>query len=322
MATEKKDMSGLISPANLWGKPLPRALSRPTTVENSMSAESTHAADDQDDDAEEVVETPRRRSVRAELPDLAGPTDEELHNEESTEDEEEDDDFDEEAGDEIESDAVNDSDETAEETENGFAYAESDSDDATANLDDDDESKSKNIGAAVDPEDEADSVASPVTHTKRGPAMADTKKKSISDHVREEIDRRRKSGDSLRGVDIVTALAARKIVVSPAQVSQLLKKAGIAPKARGPRKAKEAAGAEERSRSANKATPKTAPKPAASPSRPAPARGPLLSDESFSLQLPVAQLQAAEKFVAACGSLKKAERILTLAAQLAGRTAG
>lgn len=82
--------------------------------------------------------------------------------------------------------------------------------------------------------------------------MAD-KKMSMSDHVRREIDKRKASGDSLRGVDIVNALAKRGVQVSAAQVSVLLKKAGVTGgKAGRPRRAPAATSEEETSRAASK----------------------------------------------------------------------
>lgn len=308
MATEKKkEMSGLINPANLWGKPLPRSLSRPPVDGGEETV-------DYEDDDEPVAPT-RRKNVRAEMDDdFTGPTDDDLRAEDENDDDVEDEDADESSEDEDETD-----DPRAETDDDADADDENDDDGETDELDEDEESESEEVGAAVASDD--DDVTERVTRTKKGTAMAETKKKSISDHVREEIERRQKSGDSLRGVDIVTALAARKIKVSAAQVSQLLKKAGVSAKARGKRKLKDAPVlSDERSRTAHKAKPRKAAEETATP-RSAPARGPMLSDTSFSFQLPMTQLQAAEKFVAVCGGLKKAEQILTLAAQLASRTA-
>lgn len=275
MATKKDELVGIVHPANLWGKVLPRSLSRPTKDEQ----EEKMIHDEEDDDVPLT-------DVRAELDSLDGPSDDELVDE----DEVEGDDFAPEAGDEEEFTAV----------------AEDDSE-----QEEDEESESETVGAAVAAEDDED-VAPKATRTKKGTAMADTKK-SISDHVRAEIEKRMESGDSLRGVDIVNALAARKITVSPAQVSQLLKKAGVKPKARGERKTKVAATATEgKSRITGKATPRTSGDE--KPSRVLPKRA---QKTEGGLNLPMAQLQAAEEFVTACGGLKQAERILTLAAQIA-----
>jgi hypothetical protein len=87
-----------------------------------------------------------------------------------------------------------------------------------------------------DDDDEVDSAVEPdekVSKKKRVTTPMAGKKKSMSDHVREEIERRQESGDSLRGVDIVNSLAKKGVKVSAAQVSQLLKKAGVSAKARG-----------------------------------------------------------------------------------------
>jgi hypothetical protein len=130
------------------------------------------------------------------------------------------------------------------------------------------------------------------------------KKKSMSDHVRDEISRRQESGDSLRGVDIVNALAKKGVKVSAAQVSQLLKKAGVSAKARGPKKAK--AAAEERSRAA------VSTKKAAEPPRAAPKARPVGGTD-----MPMPQLKAAKEFLAAVGdSYEEARRVLGLHEQL------
>lgn len=276
MTAKKDELAGIIHPANLWGKPLPKSLSRPT--KDAKEEKMIH-----DEEADEPV----GRNVRAELENMDEPTDDDLIDEENGDDE----DFEPETGDNATEEVV----------------AEDDSE-----QEEDEESESNEIGATVVTEDE-EVVVVTTTRTKKGPAMAETKKKSISDHVRDEIARRQESGDSLRGVDIVTALAARKITVSPAQVSQLLKKAGVAAKARGPRKVKAAAASHEaKSRIAEKATPKrTAEKATAAVGKRPAAR------ETAGMKLPMVQLQAAETFVTACGGLKQAERILTLAAQIA-----
>jgi hypothetical protein len=278
----KKSLPSTFSPVNLWGKPLPSSLAqKPKEEEAVLQYEDDN--EDIDDDALEAEMA--ADDYEEEAADEA---------EENVADGTDDDDFAPEDGDEVDSETI---------------VAESDDDD------DDDEADAAEvepIGASVvsDEDDDGD-VTAPVTKKKGFAAMANTGgKKNISDHVRDEISRRQESGDSLRGVDIVTALAAKKIAASPAMVSQLLKKAGVAQKARGPRKAKPAAAAtEERSRTAHKAAATTAKRPAA---RTVPSPAP-----SGKLRLPMAQLQAAEAFVTACGGFKQAERILTLAAQFA-----
>lgn len=274
MSAKKDELTGIVNPANLWGKPLPQSLSKPT-----RDVREKKMVHDEEDD-EPVVD------VRSELEAIDEPTDDELIDEENGV---EDEDFAPEEGD-----------------KDAILVAEDD-----AELEEDEESESEEVGAAVASEEDEE-VAVKAPRKKRETAMAETKKKSISDYVRDEIERRQESGDSLRGVDIVNALAARKVTVSPAQVSQLLKKAGVSSKARGPRKTKVAAAvpAEGRSRAAGKATAKKAEKatPAAPRQRAAAENG---------LKLPMAQLQAAEAFVTTCGGFKQAERILTLAAQIA-----
>jgi hypothetical protein len=156
--------------------------------------------------------------------------------------------------------------------------------------------------------------------------MADKKKVSLSDHIRHEIDRRKSSnGASLRGVDIVAALEKRNINVSAAQVSQLLKKAGLGGK---PRKRAAAAGetasaGSEKIRAAEKAKKRDVAPPAKPKAgRPAvtavePRAAAKLPAKTNGFKVPMVQLQAAEAFVDACGgSFKDAERILVAASQL------
>ena len=160
--------------------------------------------------------------------------------------------------------------------------------------------------------------------------MADKKKVSLSDHIRNEIEKRKASGASLRGVDIVAALEKRSISVSPAQVSQLLKKAGVAGSKRGRKPASASAPAEqnEKPRVAMKAAKKDvaeAPKqrlvlkrhPQAAPAAEVRSAPKAAKVPSTGFRVPMTQLQAAEAFVDACGgSFKNAERILTAAASL------
>jgi hypothetical protein len=124
-------------------------------------------------------------------------------------------------------------DDPAEDEDDSFDPEKGDEDDA------DDEDRGEVASDVEDDDDVPAAHENVAAKEKRVRSMPE--KKSMSDYVREEIDRRKKSGDSLRGVDIVTELAKHKIKVSPAQVSQLLKKAGVSQKAPGPRKAKLAA---------------------------------------------------------------------------------
>ncbi len=143
------------------------------------------------------------------------------------------------------------------------------------------------------------------------------KKVSLSDHVRKEIEKRHTSGASLRGKDIVEALAKRGVAVSPAQVSQLLKKAGLGGQPRGKRSEKQPVAAAPTSREANKRKPMatTAVTSRSDKPRVAPRIAP--SEVADGFRIPMAQLKAAEAFVIACdGSFEKAGRILTTAQTL------
>lgn len=281
---------GLISPTNLWAKPLPpqrhAAKKEETKGTGKMAREDDDVMDDEDidvdaelaeaDEEENLDEAEVSADVTAEFDDEE-PEDEDA---EDSEDEDEEPDYDGEDG---------------------------DVDDASQDVTEDEE---KVVTAVADDEDD-DSISSEVESH-----MAE--KMSLSDHVRAEITRRQKAGASMRGKDILESLAKRNVKVSAAQVSQLLKKAGLGGKARGrkaaaPVEANEA----EKSRAAMRAknrgetATKAAPAPQirqATKSRPAVTNG---------FKVPMDQLQAAEAFVAACGgSFQAAGRILTAAEQL------
>jgi hypothetical protein len=165
------------------------------------------------------------------------------------------------------------------------------SEDSEADDADVDDSDDDDVDSTVEPDASAPRARKARDNTKVE-EMAE--KKSLSDYVREEIAARKASGESLRGVDILNSLAKRKIKVSAAQVSQLLKKEGVSSKARGGRKpAAAVATSEERSRVANKARTTTRPTGGA--------------------DLPWDRLNAAKAFVSACGgSVDEAEDVLSM----------
>lgn len=273
-----------LDPANLWGKPDPRKSAQVQTTEKEEKDVSRIDADLKNDEIDVDA------ALAAEDGDEA-----DYENE-----------FDPEEGD----DDVGEDDvdaELEEEEEESDVVAETDADE-TAESDDD---------AVEDDEKEppAEVAKTPATSSRKR-EMTD-KKTSLSDHIRSEIARRQEAGEELRGKDIVTALASRRIKVSPAQVSQILKKEGLSSGTRG-RKPKAAVSDGERSRQALKTKPKRAePKkaPAAAPVRALPKAKSPAAANGFSVPMP--QLQAAEEFVKACGgSFDAASRILTAAQQL------
>jgi len=173
-------------------------------------------------------------------------------------------------------------------------------DDEPAAEDDDEEV----VATVADDEEDAPSTTGA---NNRNAAMSE--KKSGADHIRDEINKRKAAGDSMRGVDIVAALAKRKIEVSPAQVSQLLKKAGMGG---APRAKKTDADAKSRVAAKGKKTMQvTVPETArVLPKRPAVTTG-------KSTVLPMTQLKAAAAFLAACdGCYTTAEEILSTHKQL------
>lgn len=296
-----KDGAGTpLNPANLWGKPDPRASSVKEETVSRKIVDEEHLEDDVDLDAElDAAEEDEQ------LVDAAEETaDEEFADEDG------DTSFSPEDGDEADEseDVVE---EVAAEAD-ADAELEPDEDDDDAESVEDDAEDEENL--ATD-EAEAEPVA---TNRKRD--MAE-KKTSLSDHIRAEVRRRMESGASLRGKDIVEALARRNVKVSAAQVSQIMKKEGV-PKGKPGRRPKAAAEAEAPTRSAFQ-------RKAATPSAKAPVKGPTKSapertaaqrrpaESSRGFNVPMSQLQAAETFVEACGgTFETAERILKAAAQL------
>jgi hypothetical protein len=215
--------------------------------------------------------------------------------------------------------------------EDGLTYEPEDGDEVTAE-------ENETVVSAVDSDEVDDSDDEPeekevVGNTKesRISSMADKKKTSISDHVRAEIEKRKSAGASLRGVDIVAALEKRGVTVSPAQVSQLLKKAGLGGSKRG-RKPAATTTAEpsEKSRAAMAAKKKpaapetksrviTSKKPAVVETRIAPKA----ARATNGFNVPMDQLAAASKFIDACGgSFESAKRILNAAEQLSSAFGG
>jgi hypothetical protein len=291
----------LISPTNLWGKPLTRPPNKPAQEKvTGMRTEDDEDFTDEDEidvDAELAEEDESAEELVDETPD-------DVESEITAEAEEDD------------------AEEEGDVEDDGLAY----------DPEDGDESEEDAVVSAVDADDEEESgdtdetEVAETTPESRKRTMPEKKKMSLSDHIRHEIDRRKSSnGASLRGVDIVAALEKRGISVSPAQVSQLLKKAGVA--GTRARKTETEEQTSERSRSAMKAkknaieTPK---KPmglkrnvpvaaTVTPTRSALKAAPSASGR---FSVPVDQLKAAEAFVSACGGFEKATRILTTAAEL------
>jgi len=263
----KKATAGeLVSPANLWGKPLPRIPTGRAAAEKP-EGKGTRMHPDDDDEIDSDVDAELAEAEEVDEPELEVEEDDEDGAELETSDEPES-----EEDDDEEDDAVED----FEDEEGG--------DDSVA------DAAESSVEAAESAPRERKSRT-----TVKVDAMAE--KKTMSDHVRDEIAARKRAGESLRGVDIVAALAKRKIKVSPAQVSQLLKKAGMGGKSRAGRKAAPAPAAaggdhEERSRRANKAKNARA--------------------AAGGLDLPWSQLNAAKAFVLTCdGSVDAAMSVLT-----------
>ena len=277
---KKTEAGGFISPANLWGKPLPNLSgSKPAPANKVKDEERTKRmlADEDDDIDSDVDAELEDEAVEVDTDDLA--EDEEETEVVVAEDEEESDD-----------DAADEEEEVdGYEPEDGDVAADGEEEVATVATDSD------------------DPAPVPVTASAKKKVSNMSEKKSGADHIRDEIAKRQASGESLRGVDIVGALAKRRIEVSPAQVSQLLKKAGMGGAPRGKKLA--TAGDDSKSRVAGKAKKSHT----AEPPRVAPKARPSQSATA----LPMDQLKAASAFLAACdGCYNTAGEILSAHKQL------
>jgi hypothetical protein len=278
---------GLISPTQLWGKPL-KSVAPQKAPEEKVTGKMTYDEDVTEDEID----------VDAELANADVEEDEELHAVEATTDAD--------VSDEVED--GNPDEEEAEDDEPDYDAEEGD--DVSAESEDAVED-GEVVTAVVDNEEEGD-VEVPATTGKS--SMSD--KMSLSDHVRAEITRRQKAGESpIRGKDIVETLAKRKLKVSPAQVSQLLKKAGLGGQSRGKKAAAPAAAAAagaEKIRAAGMRA-----KKGVEPATPTVKAAAKARPTGNGFKVPMEQLKAAEAFVESCGgSFQSAERILTAAAQL------
>ena len=254
---KKTEVGGFISPANLWGKPLPNLSgSKPAPATNEQKEERTkRMLADEDDTSDSDVDAELEEDDAAAYAEAAAEEADEPEDAEDAEDADDDEEVD--------------------------GYESEEGDDA-----DDGEEVDATVAVASD-----DPAPVPVTASAKKKVSPMSEKKSGADHIRDEIAKRQAAGESLRGVDIVAALAKRRIEVSPAQVSQLLKKAGAGGAPRG--KKLVAAGDEGKSRIANKAKKPTAETPRMLP-KGRPATGAVGT-------LPMDQLKAASAFLAACG---------------------
>lgn len=295
-----------INPANLWGKPDPRKPQKePKESEQTVSRIDADEFDDEEIDVEEELET--------------AIDDDEAYAETDDYEDEDSEDIRATSAKLTESETV----EASDDYEHEFAPEEGDDDSPDAELEDDENNSADETDTVPDDltEDFHATDKTPAATSSRKSKMPKTSgsahKTSGSDHIRAEIARRQEAGEGLRGKDIVAALAARRVNVSPAAVSQILKKEGLSTGRKGRPKAAAVAG-EEPTRPAAKVKGRAGvsdKKPAAAPERKmAPKVKPAISG---SAQLPMDQLQAANAFVKACGnSFETASQILGFAEQI------
>lgn len=261
---KKTEAGEFVSPANLWGKPMPNLTGKPVSASAATEEKAKRMLAEDEDGSDSDVDAELEETTEPDSDVVSEDDNEQAYvhaaaEEDSTDDDDDDADDDDDDGDD------------AEEEE------EDDEDVADTAVD-------------VDEEDPAPVPVTAGASKKKVTNMSE--KKSGADYIRDEIAKRQEAGDSLRGVDIVSALAKRRITVSPAQVSQLLKKAGLGGAPRGKRAAV-AAGEGGKTRAAGKAK---KPHAAAEPTRAAPKA----AKPGNITGLPMDQLKAATAFLAAC----------------------
>jgi hypothetical protein len=270
MAEKKK------SPSSLWGKPLPANMQKLHTREPKMATEEYEEDFDADTATvdDELEDSPVAEVAEDDIDDAEA-------NEQAY----------------AESAAAEENDEPEDDDEEDAYTSEAGDDDDVSIVDDAVEAESEEPGpddsvVAEDSEKDVDETAN-----EKGSSVM---KKRGSDYIREEIARRAEAGESLRGVDIVSALAKKRVTVSAAQVSQLLKAAGHGGTKRG------------RQPAAAKPVAAAAPRPrpvAAEPQTRAAAQRP--KNLEYPTELPLEQLKAASLFLDACdGSYDTAAAIL------------
>ena len=292
----------------VWGKPLgaPKKETKPSS-EESMPYDDDDAMDEREIDVDaELATEDASDSELYEVTDEVDDYEDDMITAEDQSDDPEEEEYDDEEPDY--------------DAELGDARAETKSTELT----DEQEHVVVDAGDDVDYEEEAeDTVSKPRRKERVSMASSKTeKKKSMSDYVRDEISRRIDNDKSLRGKDIVAALAAKGVNVSPAQVSQLLKKAGVTGtkvtndsaaatprKPRQPRKEARtpvravAAASPAKKKVAHKAKPATA-------TMQTPKRSTTESAGPFDVSAAMKLMAAANDFVAACGSHERATSVL------------
>lgn len=246
------------NPSSLWGKPLPASLHKLQTKEPKMATEEYEEDFDEENadvDAELVDDEESHVADDEASADAYAEEAEEEIDDEEEEENEEDEAYDSEAGDEAE-----------------VSYVENEAEENTEEPDHDDD-----VAAVETTKD----------MQKKKKKDESTMKKRGSDYIREEIARRRETGDSLRGVDIMKALAKKKVTVSAAQISQLLKAEGVPRAPRGRQPAEK---------------PAARPRPVAVAAEPATRAAQQRPKKlEYPTELPLDQLKAASAFLDACG---------------------
>ena len=249
--------------------------------------------------------------------------------------------YDEEAS--VETADEQDGDDDIEEDEPADLEPEYDDDETMEGEDATDSDYQEEVVAAVDDDEDeegaTDNFDGDAYNEEKEEVMAEKKKMSISDHVRAEIERRKKSGGEIRGKDIIATLGKRGVTASAAQVSQLMKKAGITSTSgrgrkpgSGKKKPSEAVTTitetTEKSRAAMRALKKKdlpARKPAAGAAteeEPRRITRKTRGSADTGFRVPMGKLQAAEEFVAACGGSFKAAAAMLQAAEQLSQTFG
>lgn len=221
--------------------------------------------------------------------------------------------------DEDDDDEVEDTVESPEDDEAAWASAESEetaeSDEETDEGDEDEEESEDDEEATEDDEDAEVSAAREIL-AKRSSTVAKKRGEGMTkaEMIRDEIEKRKKSGDSLRACDIIASLSDKGVEVNASQVSVTLRNMGVAStRGRGAAKGEKAA-APARGRKPKAATESVVRVAHRKTTEKAPAAKAAHDGEAFT----EADLTATAEFISAVGSADRGATLLRIFGRMNG----
>lgn len=193
--------------------------------------------------------------------------------------------------------------------------AESDEETDEAEVDEEEEASEDDEEATEDDEDAEVSAAREIL-AKRSSTVAKKRGEGMTkaEMIRDEIEKRKKSGDSLRACDIIASLSDKGVEVNASQVSVTLRNMGVV-STRSPRAAKgEKAAAPTRGRKPKAATESVVRVAQRKTSEKAPAAKAAHDGAAFT----EADLNATAEFISAVGSAERGATLLRIFGRMSG----